>query len=871
MKVIVWITLLVSLAGAAQGQNLKGKITDAEGEPLAGATVYVRETAQGSAADGEGRFQITLPEGNYTLDISCLGYEKKRLQVQVASGLPEVTVRLQPVVYRLREVIVSDKGEDPAYYVMRNAIARAPYHRNQVKGYTSEVYTKGTMKLDKMPKLLMLSQEVRKAVKPFMGKTFLLESVMEVAFQAPQTYERTVKAFSSTIPDEMDAENALNIITASIYDPSVMGVISPLAPGAFSYYRFTFEECYDEGGRTINRIRIDPRKENTSLFEGWIYIVEDDWSVSNFRLISRVMGISMDFRCVFNEVRHTVFMPTSYEIDLQVNVMGFKAVGKYFSSLKYLSVSADTVHTYEGMFQADSADSADSAGSAEPAAADPKREKRLNKLQTLLEKEELTTRDAYKIARLSEEAMQPARPDTVPSLQIIRSERQEKVTVDSLASQRDSLFWAAMRTVPLRQEEADGYREKESLKQIIAQNRAESDSSAAFNLGDKWLWGGSVQLGENVRLDYGGLMKVMPEYNFVDGFWIGQPLTFRIKGGQGRSLRIAPAAYYALARKAFIWEVKNQFRYAPMQNGELTLDFGSVSADFYRDGGAPRFENMLVSIVSASNYMKFYEKRYLRFQNRIDPATGLFFTVGGLYEKRSLPENHASYNLRKRDPEPNLPSLRGGIDMPAHASLSFHSELRYTPRYYFEVKDGRKQYVKTAWPTFSVRYEKGVQPGTQCGSSYDRLEVGIFQDIRLGLFDRIVYGASAGKFLSKKELWFPDYKHFKTIGWTIAENDWAGVYLLPDYYALSTNREWATGTLDYYSSYLLLKRLPFLQRFLFGEALHFRYLRTPDTGHYMEAGYSLGFGRNLRAGGFVSFDRGKYKAWGIRVTLPLNL
>ncbi len=860
MRIILWISLFLSVTEAVQGQYLKGVILDEEGEPLAGSTVYVRETTQGSAADGEGRFQVILPEGDYTLDISCLGYEKKQLQVQVASGLPEIIVRLQPVVYRLREVVVSNKGEDPAYYIMRNAIARAPYHRNQVEGYTSEVYTKGTMKLDKVPKLLMLSKEVREGVKPFLGRTFLLESVMEVLFRAPETYERTVKAFSTTIPEEMDAKDALNMITASIYDPSVVGRVSPLAPGAFSYYRFTFEECYDEGGRTINKIRIDPRKKNSSLFEGWIYIVEDEWSVSNFRLLSDALGISMDIRGVFNEVCHTVFMPTSYEMDVQVDVMGFKAAGKYFSAVKYLQVSADTARSYGGALQGDP---------EEPVATLPAQEKRMKKLETLLEKEELTTRDAYKIARLSEEAMKPVRPDTIPALQIIRSERREKVTVDTLATQRDSLFWAGMRTVPLQQDEAAGYRERDSLKQIIAQSRAGSDSSAVAGPGGKWLWGGSMKLREGVWLDYGGLIRVVPEYNFVDGLWIGQPLVFRMAGKQGRSLRIAPSAYYAQARKAFIWEVKNVYRYAPMRNGELTLDFGSVSSDFYRDGGALRMENSLVSLVSADNYMKFYEKRYLHFQNRIDLATGLFFTVGGRYEKRNLLENHASYNFRKRDPELNLPSLRGGTNMPAHTSLSFYSELQYTPRYYFEVEAGRKEYVKTAWPTFSVRYERGVPPGTGRGSSYDRLEVGVDQTVRVNLFDRLVYGVSAGKFLSRKELWFPDYRHFRTIGWTVADNDWAGTYMLADYYALSTNREWVQGTVDYYSNYLLLKRLPFMQRFLFGEGLHVRYLRTPDAGHYTEAGYSLGFDRNLRVGGFVAFDRGGYRTWGIRVLIPL--
>jgi len=53
---------------------VQGVITDAQGNPLPSATVYVRETKGGAVADSEGRFSISVPQNQRsTIDYSFLG------------------------------------------------------------------------------------------------------------------------------------------------------------------------------------------------------------------------------------------------------------------------------------------------------------------------------------------------------------------------------------------------------------------------------------------------------------------------------------------------------------------------------------------------------------------------------------------------------------------------------------------------------------------------------------------------------------------------------------------------------------------------------------------------------------------------------
>lgn len=865
--VFLGIYFVLCWLGKAEAQVLEGRITDQEGKGVEGATVYVKEAAQGCAADERGAFRIPLPTGNYSCEISCLGFEKQFLQVEVKEGMEPLLIRLEPAVYQLREVNVSSGGEDPARYIMRHAIAKAPYHRNQVRRYVSEVYTKGTARLDKVPRLLMLGADARKEIGPMIGKLFLLESVMEIEFTAPHKYERKILAFSSTIPDNMDPGDALNIITASIYDPSVMNVVSPLAPGAFSYYRFKFAECYSEGKMTVNKIRVEPRKKNSQLLDGWIYIVEDDWSVVNFDFVIKVMGITARLKGVFHEVKPTVFLPTSYDIDVNVKTFGVRAGGKYYSSVKYKEVEA--ISEDRELAGGDFPEIQKEKGEIRKPSA--KREKAEKQLEALASKEKLTTREAYRMARLTQQLLEPQRSDTLPSLEIREIQQQDKVTVDSMATRRDSSYWVKMRTLPLRKEEIVSYQIKDSLTEVVQRNYRETDSLRRFRkkigLGEI-VEGGERRLGKQVFLSYDGLLKAVPEYNFVDGFRIGQgfDLHFRLK--RGKDLHLRPSLYYLTARKTVWWEIKGQYDYAPMRSGRLTLGFGEVSADYKGERGSLRLENSLTSLVCADNFIKFYGKRYIGLQNEIDLLNGFNMLLGGNYEKRQVLGNHISYNFYKKDPESNSPVTEGGRAMPDNTALSFFVQAQYIPRCYYRVENGRKKYVRSAWPSFAARYERGIPVGpSEYRSAYDRLEVGVAQRIKLGIFNRIQYRVAAGKFFSRKELYFPDFKHFTTTGWILNRDEFAGGFFLTDYYELSTNDRWLEGALNYTSSYLLVKRLPFMQRFFFNEALHLRYIWTPAMRNYEECGYSIGLETLGRVGVFFGFDRKGYRGTGFRISV----
>src|SRR5690625_3814097 len=79
------IGLLTSYQSIAQTFSLSGKITS-EGKPVEFVNVYLKATNYGTASDAEGKYLLNnIPEGNYTVVVSALGYEAQQKKLEIAA------------------------------------------------------------------------------------------------------------------------------------------------------------------------------------------------------------------------------------------------------------------------------------------------------------------------------------------------------------------------------------------------------------------------------------------------------------------------------------------------------------------------------------------------------------------------------------------------------------------------------------------------------------------------------------------------------------------------------------------------------------------------------------------------------------------
>ncbi len=98
-----------------------GRVLDANGEGLIGATVAVSGTNRGTTTDLNGSFRIEVPGSSATLTISYTGYKTARVQVSAANAQVELT--LEEDFAGLDEVIISGLATSVKRANLANSVA----------------------------------------------------------------------------------------------------------------------------------------------------------------------------------------------------------------------------------------------------------------------------------------------------------------------------------------------------------------------------------------------------------------------------------------------------------------------------------------------------------------------------------------------------------------------------------------------------------------------------------------------------------------------------------------------------------------------------------------------------------------------------
>ena len=98
-KIILLFVSIVFGTTLVSAQNITGKVLDAQGKPLPGASVYWADTSVGVATDLEGKFTLYRVKDNNALVATFLGYTNDTLRIE-----PKV----REVEFRLNEGVTVD-------------------------------------------------------------------------------------------------------------------------------------------------------------------------------------------------------------------------------------------------------------------------------------------------------------------------------------------------------------------------------------------------------------------------------------------------------------------------------------------------------------------------------------------------------------------------------------------------------------------------------------------------------------------------------------------------------------------------------------------------------------------------------------------
>ena len=88
-------------------RKIIGKVTDEEGMPLPGVTVLIKGTQLGTATDGDGNYQLTVPAQGHALVFTMVGMETRE---EIIGERSEINVTMVADVNEMKEVVVTGYG-----------------------------------------------------------------------------------------------------------------------------------------------------------------------------------------------------------------------------------------------------------------------------------------------------------------------------------------------------------------------------------------------------------------------------------------------------------------------------------------------------------------------------------------------------------------------------------------------------------------------------------------------------------------------------------------------------------------------------------------------------------------------------------------
>lgn len=893
--VFIALTCLIALSDL-DGQVIKGTIKDSSGEPIPYSTVYIRELQQGATANSKGIYELRLKEGKYNVIFQSLGYTPEIRNITVGKTTLTLNVVLHVQYYQIPEVRITATGEDPAYGIMRKAIGLAPYYLNQVSHYKAEVYLKGNLVINKIPRLMQrtINAQARResgnnvsSQKIKQGDSYLMESFNALEFNAPDKYIQRVISQQSTFPEQGNSISPMGFIEASFYQPILADIaISPLSPQAFFHYNFKYLGSSPQGDVTVNKIQVIPKRKSQQLFEGTIFIIEDLWCLHSVDLENENIAGKIKIQQLYLPVKDDIWMPVSHKFEIKISIIGFKADAGYGSSIKYIEVSPNKNLKKPDVGYVDSRKNIP----AKLTSSDTAVSKRQQQIQKILTKDELSNRDMMKLSSLMEKESKKSHGDSAAkSLEI-----KESVTriIEKDAAKKDSSFWAEIRPIPLSDVESRSLKVADSIKANLAVTSSKTDTSSVKKkqksrfmrvlgeIGSGHTWSDT----SGFSFTNGGLLKTKKlSFNPVDGFSYGFDLRISKSWKNGNNLSLFPDIRYAFSRQQLMWKLNAQFRFDRMDQRQVFLRCGISDFDINNHAGPDVFINSISSLFFKVNYLKLYESRFINTGFRTEISNGLYGNITIGFEDRRILANTTEYSFIKSSKSytENVPDnlfLKNSQVPPNLLQSQRHyyvtGSLTYTPQQKYRIRGNVKIPRGSDWPTFVLIWKHGVNelPDlTPMWRQFDLINVGAAKRTDLGAFREVNWSFNCGGFPDNSNIPFYDYFHFSSQQLPVLMNEYGDAFMLPGYYTLSTSEFFTEGHIKYTTPYLLLKLLPRLSNTLIRENLSASFLWSRYQACYTEIGYSLS--QIFLIGGigvYTGFDNFTFRSFGMKVVLTLN-
>ena len=914
------LLFILFINGFAQSNSgVKGTIKTKSGQPLPFAAIAVKGTEIGTISNEEGKYQLDLKPGYYEVVFQYLGFKTGMKGFTIENKMETFDLTMEEQALNLGEVRIGSKDEDPAYTIMRRAIAKSRYHFLQVDSYTAKAYSKSSFVITDLPLEFLYKKELKEVEKESnfkKGVPILNESVSEVTFKQPNTYKQKVIAARNS--QDKNFANANAYFLTSFYQPEVVKAVSPLSPRAFGYYKFEYLGAFRENGIEVNKIKVIPRSYGEGVYKGIIHIIEGEWSIYSLDLQTVNTGFNIDIKQVYSPVQN-VWMPINQQFHVQGGIYGIKGKGDLVISQTFSKLSVNPA------FQPDIV------------VLDPKKEKteankvkltnreiKSQKLEDVVSKQkEFSAKNLRKLMKEYEKQDLKAKEEKGEDIDL-NFTRNDSTTVDSMASKRSMAFWDSIRTVPLTTAELKSYTRLDSIIIINEGTKEQRDSlkvsksdttkkksggggsdfvgdlftGHTFRFGKKSPWrleyvspfyGLSVNTVEGIVLNGGGFKlkykKGAPPKPNRDEIQISSGGVKHYSYKDRGELSINGLTRYSFARQKLMATGGIDYGW---RRSIINVSGGRTVSQFNSESPMHPILNSLTTLFLEQNFIKIYQKDFARIDFKTNRENDHFEIKANIeYADRSPLRNLRNMNpyslidWKKREFTSNTPlnaelfadeTETVSYEMRNNQALTVGVSAFYKPWQKYKTKAGKTSFYDDDSPKLSVTYRKGIS-AFKSNVDFDFLQVGIAHGFETGVRSKLSYKVAAGSFLNDKEVQFPDFQHFAGNQFFFQYGDPVGTFRMLDYYRYSTSKRFVEAHALAELRQFLLTQITWFRIMGIKENFFVNYLATPSSNNYGELGYALDIGIRFpfRLEVANSFEGFKYKHTVFRIGTTMNI
>lgn len=708
---------------------------------------------------------------------------------------------------------VSEKPHVPDY-ILQNIFEFSPFYSKIVDEYKADVYIKGRVKVHKSNKLVKYIPSMFRLEKGV--NEYIIESLSEMQYTAPDIYNRKVKAMTSTFPrNRGELTDLTDFLNMNIYSSSIMTdkLLSPLDRESSKFYTYLLDSIVEVDNSRKYKISIIPKFKGTQLVNGYVWVSDEVWTIREVYFEGKFDMIEFKLRNIMGEDGNEEFLPVHLDMDINFRFMG-----------NHLEMNADAwvkyqmVNFYKG---------------------GARRKSQKKHSHDLTEFYQLTCDSTTMITDPEKfEELRPI-PLTVDEYFLYQIHRVRSGKVD----------WIFDNQV----------KEPEKKKATVFWGQLGDMLISSYNVNLAGL--GSVRCSPLIN-------PVMLDYSHSRGISYRQRFKFNKLFPNDRLLRIVPQVGFNFSKKELYVKGDMEFQYWPEKRGGIEVSAGNGNRIY----SSVVLDKLKALPDSSFNFnemeLDYFKDVYLNVFHNLEPVNGLFIKAGVTMHWRHLMDK--SRLMLKDFIEQAGGGLLHNLDIRSeYNSFAPRVRIEWTPGMYYYMNGRRKMNVGSSMPTFIVDYERGFKGIFNSNDEHERVEFDVQQKIKLNQIRTLSYRAGFGLFTRMDNIYFVDFINFKRSnipeGWN---DEIGGTFQLLDRQWYNSSRQYWRGHVTYESPFILLRPLNRWLGMIQHERLYGGMLFMPHLNPYVELGYGIGT-HIFDAGIFVSSMNGKFDTVGFKFTFEL--